>query len=109
MDVYWLEQTQADVPGADDWLSASEAIRLNDMHIAKRRADWRLGRWTAKRALAAYLDVPGDSQAITGMEIRPAPSGANNILRTLVADPPPDAPIPLEIPAYSPARAFRCA
>jgi hypothetical protein len=20
MDVYWLEQTQADVPGADDWL-----------------------------------------------------------------------------------------
>jgi hypothetical protein len=29
MDVYWLEQTQADVPGADDWLSASEAIRLD--------------------------------------------------------------------------------
>jgi hypothetical protein len=48
MDVYWLEQTQADVPGADDWLNASEAIRLNDMRIAKRRADWR-----ATRALAA--------------------------------------------------------
>jgi 4'-phosphopantetheinyl transferase len=242
MDVYWLEQTQADVPaGADDWLSASEAIRLNDMRIAKRRADWRLGRWTAKRVLAAYLDVPGDSQAFTGIEIRPAPSGApevfvankaaaltislshrggtaicavavsgaalgcdlemieprsdafvtdyftteeqalvarasaadrsrlmallwsakestlkalqsglrldtrsvvvspddasfdrngwralkvrhtdgrvfhgwwqhtDNILRTLVADPPPDAPIPLQIPAYSPDRAFRCA
>lgn len=48
MDVYWLEQTQADVPGADDWLNASEAIRLNDMRIAKGRADWR-----ATRALAA--------------------------------------------------------
>jgi hypothetical protein len=53
MDVSWLEQTQADVPGADDWLSASEAILLNDRRIAKCRADWRLGRWTAKRALVA--------------------------------------------------------
>ena len=24
MDVYWLEQTEADVPAENDWLSASE-------------------------------------------------------------------------------------
>ena len=29
----------------------------NAMRFPKRRADWRLGRWTAKRALSAYLNV----------------------------------------------------
>ena len=29
MDVYWLEQSEADVPTEDDWLSESEAARLN--------------------------------------------------------------------------------
>ena len=28
------------------------------MRFPKRRADWRLGRWTAKCALSTYLDVP---------------------------------------------------
>jgi hypothetical protein len=37
MDVYWLEQTRPDVPADNNWLSASEALRLNDMRIAKRR------------------------------------------------------------------------
>src|SRR5271157_5967895 len=65
MDVYWLEQAEADVPEGNDWLSASEAVRLNAMRFAKRRADWRLGRCTANRAVAAYLDVPGHPQAST--------------------------------------------
>jgi 4'-phosphopantetheinyl transferase len=54
MDVYWLDQTQADVPAGDEWLCAREAACLARLRFAKRRADWRLGRWTAKRALAAY-------------------------------------------------------
>ncbi len=78
-DVYWLEQTEADVPAENDWLSASEAVRLSGMRFAKRRADWRLGRWTAKRALAVYLKLPGHPQALTGIEIRPAPSGAPEV------------------------------
>jgi 4'-phosphopantetheinyl transferase len=76
MDVYWLEQSEADVPRADDWLSSSEVLRLNGMRIAKRRADWRLGRWTAKCALAIYLKLPGRSQSLKEIEVRPAPSGA---------------------------------
>ena len=28
------------------------------MRFAKRRADWRLGRWTAKHALSVCLDLP---------------------------------------------------
>src|SRR6516162_11237684 len=79
MDVYWLEQTEADVPRENDWLSASEAVRLNSIRIAKRRADWRLGRWTAKRALALYMNVPGHPQSLTKIEIRPAASGAPEV------------------------------
>jgi 4'-phosphopantetheinyl transferase len=76
MKVYWLEQTAADLPAENDWLSASETVCLNAMRFAKRRADWRLGRWAAKRALSAYLDVPAHPQVLKKMEIRPAASGA---------------------------------
>ena len=76
MDVFWLEQSEADLPAGDDWLSAGEVDRLTTMRVPKRRADWRLGRWTAKRALSAYLNLPGHHQALTDIEIRPAPSGA---------------------------------
>src|SRR5208283_1427289 len=74
MDVYWLEQAESDVPVENHWLSAGEAARLEALHIAKRRVDWRLGRWAAKRAVAAYLDVPRHLQSLANIEIRPAPS-----------------------------------
>ena len=76
MDVYWLEQTEADLPADNDWLSASEITRLNGMRFAKRHDDWRLGRWTAKRSLALYLNLATHPQALADIEIRPAPSGA---------------------------------
>ena len=76
MEVRWLEQTEADVPAENAWLSAEETARLNGMRIAKRRTDWRLGRWTAKRALASYLNLPAHSGVLNRIEIRPAPSGA---------------------------------
>jgi 4'-phosphopantetheinyl transferase len=79
MDVFWLEQTEADMPAENDWLSASEAVRLSTLRFAKRRADWRLGRWTAKRALAAYLHLPGHPQTLAGIQIRPASSGAPEV------------------------------
>ena len=79
MEVYWLEQSEADLPMADDWLSSSEADRLSKLRFAKRRSDWKLGRWTAKNALALYflyLKLPVDPQVLASIEIRPAPSGA---------------------------------
>ena len=66
---------EADVPPADDWLSASEAIRLKAFRFAKRRADWRLGRWTAKCAVAAALKLPDDSSSLRLIEITAAPTG----------------------------------
>ena len=49
--VAWLEQSEADLPPHDDWLSVDEALQLDRLRFAKRRADWRLGRWTAKPRL----------------------------------------------------------
>ena len=78
-EVYWLEQTEADVPANNDWLSESEAARLNSLRFEKRRRDWRLGRWTAKLAMAAYRNLPGNSQTLRDAEIRPAASGAPEV------------------------------
>lgn len=79
MEVYWLEQTEADMPTVDDWLSPREVASLNSMRFAKRRRDWKLGRWTVKNALALYflsLKVPAERRVLASIEIRPAPSGA---------------------------------
>jgi 4'-phosphopantetheinyl transferase len=77
--VYWLEQTEADVPAENDWLSARESVCLSGLRFAKRRADWRLGRWTAKCAVASFLNLPTDAQGLARIEIRPASSGAPEV------------------------------
>src|SRR5450755_4707521 len=80
MEVHWLEQADADVPTGNDWLGAAEALRLSDMRFANRRADWRLGRWTAKRALSIYGNRPSDPASLAAIEILPAASGAPEVL-----------------------------
>ena len=87
-EVYWLEQTEADVPANNDWLSESEAARLDSLRSAKRRRDWRLGRWTAKLAISAYRNLLGDSQTLRDVEIRSAPSGAPEVF--FAGQPAPD-------------------
>ena len=76
MHVYWLEQTEANVPEDNTWLSPREVAFVDRLRFAKRRADWRLGRWTAKRAGAACLDLPATHDGLARLEIRPSPSGA---------------------------------
>lgn len=78
-EVYWLEQTEADLPANNDWLSENEVAHFDTLRFAKRRRDWRLGRWTAKLAMVAYRNLPGDYQALRGIEIRPALSGAPEV------------------------------
>ena len=76
MDVYFLEQTELNVPPGNDWLSESEILCLSRLRFAKRHDDWRLGRWTAKRAVALRSGLPASPQMLAKIEIRPAPSGA---------------------------------
>ena len=88
MYVYWLEQREQDVPPGNGWLSAEEELRLNALRFAKRRADWRLGRWTAKCALAGTTDAAHASDALNHyhsntlrkIEICAASSGAPEAL-----------------------------
>ena len=75
MDLYCLEQTNADVPTETLWLSATEIDCLRSLRFAKRRADWLLGRWTAKQALAAWFGSSTDFSALANLEILAASSG----------------------------------
>jgi 4'-phosphopantetheinyl transferase len=79
IEIFWLEQTAIDVPSDDEWLSASESERLASLRFPKRREDWRLGRWTAKRTVAAFLGLAPAADVFKGIEIRPAASGAPEV------------------------------
>jgi 4'-phosphopantetheinyl transferase len=54
-EIGWLVQRQADKPRGNGWLTGPELEKLEQLRFTKRRADWRLGRWTAKRAVCAYM------------------------------------------------------
>ena len=92
MNVYWLEQTPADVPQHREWLSPFELDRLLQLRVPKRRDDWLLGRWTAKRAVAAQLALPLHSRALAEIEIRAAASGAPEVF---IANQPAEVTISL--------------
>ena len=62
----------AEVPSGDGWLTAAEAEVHAGFRFAKRRGDWRVGRWAAKRAVAAYLG----GMDVGGIEILAAEDGA---------------------------------
>src|SRR3954452_16948068 len=76
MEVLWLEQRAEDVPETNDWFSSQERLRLDALKIPKRRADWRLGRWTAKCAVAACLGLEAGAYSLSNVEIVADPSGA---------------------------------
>jgi 4'-phosphopantetheinyl transferase len=63
-----------DVPADDRWLSPREAAWIARMRFPKRRSEFRLGRWTAKKALALYLGRPVED--LGAIEIGRAPDGA---------------------------------
>ena len=67
----WLIRSVADVPAGDAWLSARERRTAAGLHVHQRRRDWRLGRFTAKAAVGAWLSVAPER-----VEILPAPDGA---------------------------------
>ena len=80
MKICWLQRAEAEVPAHDDWLCANESLRLRDMRFARRRADWRLGRWTAKCAVATYLGLSPETGFLSAIEIRQSLSGAPQVV-----------------------------
>ena len=61
-----------DLPPGDDWLRPRERAALLRLRAPKRRRDFRLGRFTARRALALLEDRP---QAPPHFEVRRGPGG----------------------------------
>ncbi len=76
MSLAWLSQGMADAPADDAWLSPREAAWVARMRFPKRRTEFRLGRWTAKKALALYLGRDASADALRAIEIDRAPDGA---------------------------------
>ena len=76
MRLRWLSQGMADVPVDDAWLSPRETAWVAGMRFPKRRSEFRLGRWTAKKALALYLGRGHSAEALRALEIDRAPDGA---------------------------------
>ncbi len=85
MFIRWLHQTVAEVPPGDDWLSPDERGVQASLTVPKRRADWRLGRWTAKRALSTLAG------RFDGQGVRPSPLLLSDIAIRARADGSPEA------------------
>lgn len=87
MDIYLLEKREEDLPESNDWLGGRERDHLRTLNFLKRRADWRLGRWAAKCAVAALQNIPVDPDLLACIEICPATTGAPRVfLHEMPAD-----------------------
>ncbi len=73
--VFWLEQDMGDIPFGDGWLSPAEFAHSRELRFAKRRDDWLLGRWTAKRTVSSFLGCG----RLAAIELRAAASGAPRV------------------------------
>jgi 4'-phosphopantetheinyl transferase len=72
----WLSQGMNDAPAHDAWLSPVEADYVARLRFAKRRSEFRLGRWTAKSAIALYLGLDAPPDQLRRIVIDRAPDGA---------------------------------
>ncbi len=70
--VRWLTCDRADLPDGLDWLAPDERARLDRLRFTARRDDFLLGRWTAKRLIAAVRPGTG----LAAIAIRAAADGA---------------------------------
>ncbi|MFV9506724.1 MAG: 4'-phosphopantetheinyl transferase family protein [Oscillochloridaceae bacterium umkhey_bin13] len=81
--IAWLVQSSADLPTwpAETWLSPPELARLGELRVVKRRDDWLLGRWTAKRLAQQVLGGTENPPALSQFTIHPAADGAPELWR----------------------------
>ncbi|MFQ5584139.1 MAG: 4'-phosphopantetheinyl transferase family protein, partial [Calditrichia bacterium] len=75
----YLMQTITDVPAGEEWLGPAERLVLWTLKFEKRRNDWRLGRWTAKCAIACWPGQSGKIKKLSDIEIMAAEDGAPEV------------------------------
>lgn len=105
--ITWLVQTEEDLPALPPaaWLSPPEQERLARLQVEKRRREWLLGRWTAKRLLQAHLGGPVAGPALDALAIIAASDGAPELVTELPSGGPVGGPLRLAI-SHSHGRAF---
>lgn len=72
--VHYTIQDAHQLPAGLDWLTPGELGRYGGFRFEKRRRDWLVGRWAAKRALLGISGLP--DRDIRRFEIASAPDGA---------------------------------
>lgn len=76
LDGLHLAWTRApDLPSGEGWLSPGERAVLAGLGFPKRRNDWLLGRWAAKRAVLSLLARAPDPVAASAIEVLPDSDG----------------------------------
>lgn len=56
--IYWHIDDIKNLPKDDTWLSEKERNTQEHLRFAKRKSEWRLGRWVTKKALQRHLSLP---------------------------------------------------
>lgn len=69
----WADSEE--VPPGDRWLTESEAAVQGGLHVAKRREDWRVGRWVAKSAVSDCLG----GVDVGSIEVLPTEDGSPSV------------------------------
>jgi len=57
MTIRWLLLPASALPEGDGWLGFEERKVLASLRFAKRRSDWRLGRFVTKQALSSFAEI----------------------------------------------------
>ena len=83
--IEWLIQRSADHPNLargvppEEFLSAAEQTVFDNLYSVKRRSDWLLGRWTAKKIVQAEAEKFGKRLSCTEISILAGKDGAPEI------------------------------
>ncbi|MFN8563278.1 MAG: hypothetical protein U0703_17060 [Anaerolineae bacterium] len=88
--IWTLVQTFDDLPRHFGWLSGEEMARCSTLKNAKRRGDWLLGRWTAKRLVADVIGTHSLSDIVV-LSARRRRAGSLSLRRAAVQ--PVDQPL----------------
>lgn len=75
-EITWLSAGLDHVAADDRWLDPVLADRLARMRYTKRLVEARMGRWTAKQALARTLGLATDLESLSEIVVLNAPDGA---------------------------------
>lgn len=76
----WMARGEDELPGEPVWLSPSELERLGRLRFTKRRQEYLLSRWAAKRTVAALVGIGSSPSELARIEALNHPGGAPYVL-----------------------------